>query len=164
MNSNEVKKISTAIFKTSDDEERYNKYVKDLYLNNRNDDEIKEIISNYDYIDWLINYTKNKKYFLDIDLITMKKISDYDKDNIKKLNIFFEGINYYAEINDISPLVYSNCEFYKLRLDDFGFEIGIIIGEKIISFCRRVSIDNKKTFININDIIYNQKEKVFVKK
>lgn len=129
---------------------------------------INNMMSNTEYLEWLDQFTIDKEEFADDDwLYHPEQINDYDKEKVKDLSLFYFGIQDYAIGNQINP---TDCEFgnyYRVKLNELGFEIGILIGQGTIFFCKKVSIDEEKEFIDFNDIIeFNKKDrpKLFIKK
>ena len=47
--------------------------------------------------------------------------------------------------------------FYRVKLDDFGFEIGISVGQGTVFFFNKVEINDEDDFIDFNDIILGKK-------
>ena len=45
---------------------------------------------------------------------------------------------------------------YNIKLENSGFEIGILVGQGTLFFCNRVQIENQKDFIDFNDILNNK--------
>lgn len=69
----------------------------------------------------------------------------------------YRGIERHSSENYIYP---TDCDFgifYKVKLENTGFEIGMLVGQGILFFCNRVQIENKKDFIDFNDILNNKK-------
>jgi len=131
------------------------------YINKQKEEskKIKEMISNTSYIDWLNQFTKDKKSFCDDQwLYFPEKISSTDRENVEKLNLFYEGINIYAKQNHIYPTLCNFGNFYRVNLNDFGFEIGTLIGQETIFFFNKVSLKNNKNFIDFNDIMSEKKQ------
>lgn len=122
-------------------------------------EEIKKIMSDTDYFEWLIQFTQDKSVFFDSDgIYLLDEVSNYDRKNIKKLCLLYEGIDKYASQNYIYP---STCEFgnfYKVKLDKYGFEIGILVGQGVEFFCKKVSLENDNDFIDFNDIMAVKKQ------
>ena len=120
-----------------------------------------EMMSNTEYFEWLDRFTINIKEFASDDwLYNQDEISDYDKEKVKDLGMFYFGIKDYAIENSIIP---TDCEFgnyYNIKLNELGFEIGIILGQGTIFFCKRVQLDDNNKFINLNNVIdFYRKEK-----
>lgn len=122
---------------------------------------IKEIISNYEYINWLEEWTIKNPNFNDyLSLTNKNNISDNDLENINKLNLFFSGIERYASKNYIYPTLDSSfTEYYKIKYNNIGYYIGLITEKGIISFCKRTN-EIDESFIDLNDIILDKKNEV----
>ena len=118
----------------------------------------KELMSNTEYIKWLDAFTQDKDGFSDDDwLYFPEKIEESDKKNVEKLNIFYEGIDDYAKKNYIRKSTSDFSGFYNIKLDDLSFEIGMIRGQGVFFYCKRIDINDEKEFIDFNDIMFNRK-------
>ena len=118
-----------------------------------------EIFSNISYINWLIKFTQEYSSFSDYNIIYCKDIlSEDDQENVKNLKYFYEDINKYAKKNYLYSINDKNGNFYKVIYNNIGFEIGIMYGKEIIYSCRRIPIENKDEFIDLNDIINDKKQ------
>ena len=56
----------------------------------------------------------------------------------------------------------TECDFgnyYKIKLENIGFEIGMLVGQGTVFFCKRVQVIDPKDFIDFYDIINNKKNK-----
>lgn len=121
-------------------------------------DKIKKLMSNTSYIDWLNNFTKDKDGFGDdYCLYSNEDISEIDKENIEKLSLFYEGIDEYAESNHIYPIACESGIYYRVKLNDFHFEIGALIGQGTVFFFNK-SEELEKEFIDFNDIMSGKKQ------
>lgn len=121
--------------------------------------EIKILMSNANYLEWLNQFTQDKKGFFDDHWLYLpEQINDSDKENVEKLCLFYEGINGYARLNHIYPLQCDFGNFYRIRLDKIGFEIGILIGQGTVFFCNKVAVENEQEFIDFNDIMTGKKQ------
>lgn len=133
--------------------DKYAKKEKDKY------EKIKIMMSNTNYLEWLNQFTQDKNGFYDDDWqYSPDLITESDKENVEKLGLFYEGIEKYATSNYISPSLCEFGNFYKIRLDEKGFEIGFLIGQGTVFFCKKVAVENKQEFIDINDIITGKKQ------
>lgn len=118
---------------------------------------IVSLISNTNYFEWLNQFTQDKEVFYSDDwLYTPELIKDSDKENVDKLCFFYKGIDDYATQKNIYPLQCEFGNFYKIRLDAIGFEIGVLIGQGTVFFCEKVAVENEQEFIDFNDIMKNQ--------
>ena len=124
------------------------------------DKEIKNMLSNTDYINWLNDFSKDKNRFSDDDwLYFPEKLNESDREKVGKLYLLYEGIDCYAEENHISP---ESCKFgnyYSVKLNDFCFEIGILIGQGTVFFFNKVPLEEDKEFIDFNDIMNFEKDR-----
>ncbi len=145
---------------TPEGESTMNKFIKE-YIEKENvkSEKIKILMSNTNYLEWLNQFTQDKEGFSDNDwLYFPEQISDSDKENVEKLCLFYEGINGYADSNHIYPLQSYFGNFYRIRLDKIGFEIGILIGQETVFFCNKVAVENEQEFIDFNDIMTGKKQ------
>lgn len=119
---------------------------------------IKEIITGGEYILWLEKFTIKHTRFSDNDwLYCPEEISEDDRARVEELNLFYRGIDEYANKNFISP---SSCDFgnyYCIKFGNIGYEIGIMVGQGTLFFCNRVGIENKE-FIDFTDIQNDKKQ------
>ena len=119
----------------------------------------KNIISNNDYILWLEKFTITNPNFTTEDwLYYPNKISDEDKEQVKKLELFYSGIDMYAESNFIYPTSFEYGVYYKIKFNNIGYKISMVTGQGVRYFCKRVEIDNQEDFIDFNDISLNKKQ------
>lgn len=120
---------------------------------------IKDMMSNTAYIEWLNEFTQDKDGFSDDDwLYFPEKISEFDRKNVEKLCLFYEGIDNYSQQNHIYPTPCEFGNFYRVKLNGFGFEIGILVGQGTIFFFNKVSLKGDKEFIDFNDIMIEKKQ------
>ena len=122
---------------------------------------IKEMMSDTTYIDWLVHFTNGIKDFSDDQWLfppESEQILDDDSQNVDKLHLFYEGINNYAQQNGINSMPVETGNFYRIKINQIGFEIGFIEGPATIFYCERVSLDNQKKFIDFNDIMTGKKQ------
>lgn len=122
-------------------------------------EEIKSMMSNTDYVEWLKEFSKDKNQFCSDDWLYYKdEIGEIDRDNVGKLCLFYRGIANYSNQNYIYPIPSKFGNYYRVKLDDFGFEIGMLIGQGTIFSFNKVSIDDDKEFIDFKDIMTNKKQ------
>lgn len=146
--------------KNIDNHEKMKEYVK---LEQRKLEErkyqIKQLMSNYKYITWVENFTKIYPKIREDDFLYPKlKLDSKDIELGKKLNLLYEGINTYASKNYIYPSKDSDfVEYYKIKYNNIGYEVGIILGQRPLCFLEKVDeFDN--TFIEFSDIVLNKKQ------
>ena len=135
------------------------KWMEEYAINmKKKDEQIKDMSSNVDYINWLDNFTKDKESFCDDEwLYFPDSIPTSDKENVDKLGFLYEIVNKYACDNNIYPFPCEFGDYYQVRLNDFGFELGILVGQGTVFFCRRVLVED--TFIDFNNIINTRNQK-----
>ena len=146
--------------KTPEGKVKMDKWVE-KYITKQKEKEkkIKDMMSNTSYIEWLNEFTQDKDGFSDDDwLYFPEKISDSDRENVLKLCLFYEGIDNYSQQNHIYPVPCEFGNFYRVKLNDFGFEIGILVGQGTIFFFNKASIEDDKVFIDFNDIMIGRKQ------
>lgn len=143
---------------TPEGQEKIKKWAEEYFAKeNAKNIKMQEMLSNTDYIKWLDKFTIKHSSFTDDDwLYFHKKISKEDLEKVNDLHLMYRGIEKYASENCIYPTDCNFGNFYKIRLENTGFEIGILVGQGTLFFCNRVQIKNKKDFIDFNDILNNK--------
>lgn len=117
----------------------------------------KEICENDAYILWLQYFTIqnpvfSNSYWLDRN----KDIARIDRDRINNLNLFYEVIEEYAKENYIQPSRSDFGNFYSIKYNDIGYEIGVIFAQGTLFFCQKTSV--KDDYIDFVDIQNNKKQ------
>ena len=142
------------------DKEKADKFIMD-YIEGLKVSEAKrkEIFSNTNYVKWLESFTIEHPVFLDDDwLYFPEKISQEDNEKVKNLHLFYEGIELYAKKNYIYP---TECDFggyYNIKLDNIGYEIGMLVGQGTLFFCKRTPLNKDLEYIDFNDIMADKKK------
>lgn len=134
-------------------EQQAKRYAKELSIKN---EKIKEMFSNYDYVNWLCGFVLRHECFYDDDWFYFpEKISEEDNEKVKDLKLFFEGIEKYANEMGISYEAYEHGwgYYYKIRINENGFRIGTMHGQGTSFSCQKVIIENENDFIDVSDII-----------
>lgn len=146
--------------KTRKGKKKIKKWVEEyIELEKVKSENIKALMSNTNYLDWLIKFTQDKEKFCDDDwLYFPERINDNDKENVDNLCLFYEGINKYAKENYIYPIPCEFGNYYRIKLNDIGFEIGILIGQGTVFTCKRVPVEKEQEFIDFNDIRMGKKQ------
>lgn len=122
-------------------------------------EKIKQLMSNTDYINWLNKFTQDKQGFCDDDWVYFpESLSDFDRENVDKLNLFYKGIDKYSNENHIYPDSGDFESFYRIKLNEMCFEIGIQVGQGTRFFCTKTTFDNENKFIDFNDIMCQKKQ------
>ena len=125
----------------------------------KNREETKKIMSDTTYSEWLIQFTQDKERFYDNEWSYFpEKISESDKENVEKLGLFYGGITDYSNKNYINPTPCDDGYYYKVKLKDFRFEIGIMAGQGVSFFFRKASLEDDKEFIDFNDVMTGKKQ------
>ena len=140
--------------------EKVDKFMMD-YIERLKVDETKrkEMFSNINYIKWLENFTIKYPDFSDDDwLYFSEKISQEDNEKVKKLHLFYEGIELYAKKNYIYPIECDFGGYYNIKLDNIGYEIGMLVGQGTLFFWKRTSLNKDLEYIDFNDILIDKKK------
>lgn len=92
----------------------------------------KKLVSNYDYISWLENFTLKHESFNDSSwLYNSEEISKEDLANVEDLCAFFDGIRNYCDkyyINtESSESFVQGC--IHIKHHNVGYEIGLVVGQ-----------------------------------
>ena len=72
--------------------------------------------------------------------------------------MFYEGVDKYSQQNHIYPILCECGNFYRVKLNDFGFKIGTLVGQGTVFFFNKVALEDDKEFINFNDIMIEKKQ------
>ena len=143
---------------TDEDIKEYANRNKEKWIREKKerDAKLKSIFSSYDYMNWLNSFTADTKGFSDEDFLYFpEKISKDDLDKVNNLELFFEGIEKYADKNYIYPTIYEYQSYYSVKdnVNDAYYKIGVIEGQGGSFFCERVEDTSKLDFIDFNDIM-----------
>lgn len=92
----------------------------------------KKLVSNYDYISWLENFTLEHEEFNDCSwLYSSDEITEENLENVQALCSFFEGIGRYCDKYYINTE--GNGDFEKecihIKHDNVGYQIGLVVGQ-----------------------------------
>ena len=106
------------------EDEMINNYVNDIL---RKVKRREVVLSNDEYFKWIIDFTNRYgDYFVIEDCEDYyPELTDIDKETFKDFYPFFDGIDEYAEYNDIIPSYTALGIFYTISNDDYTFNIGI---------------------------------------
>ena len=143
---------------TDEDIKEYANRNKEKWIREKKekDAKLKRLFSSYDYMNWLNSFTANTKGFSDEEYLYFpEKISKDDLDKVNNLELFFEGIEKYADKNYIYPTIYEYQSYYSVKdnVNDAYYKIGVIEGQGGSFFCERVEDTSKLDFIDFNDIM-----------
>ena len=125
-------------------------------------DKMEKLISNTDYIDWLSNFLRDKKYISDYDWMYFPDLfNENERMNIAKICLLYQLVNEYSIKNSISV---NDCEYgnyYSVKYKSFSFDIGVKLDKGIMFFCSQNIYDDN--YIDFNNIL-KKKEKILIKK
>ena len=91
-------------------------------------------------------------------VIFSKKILKEDNEKVSKLHLLYEGIELYAKKNYIYPTKCDFGDYYNIKLDNIGYEIGMLVGQGTLFLCNRTLVNKDLEYIDFNDIITNKKK------
>ena len=132
------------------------KYIQKIDIK---ENKMKNMLSNTNYIEWLIEFTKKYESFTDNSwLYNPEELSENDFNSVSDLNLLYEIIDHYAEKNYIYPMPCNFGNYYKIKFNNIAFEIGLIAGQGVVNFCNKIELNNDISleFIDYNDIINNK--------
>lgn len=113
-----------------------------------------QLVSNTDYFEWLIKFTEDKGWFRDdFYLRHPEKLSELDRINVGKLWAFHAMIDRYADRNNIPADKYDYKYNHKVKLNENGLKIGLLVDQGVQYYCERIPVENENEFIDINDVI-----------
>lgn len=120
------------------------------------------LMSNIDYIHWIDNYIEVNKGFSEDDLICFSSyLSIGDKEHIGLLPLFYRGISNYAGNHYTYAKFNEFGEYYNLKYENIGLEVGILEGENLSHYCNKIEIKEDDSFIDFQDILLeNTQERV----
>ncbi|MBQ7140286.1 MAG: hypothetical protein IJO32_02135 [Bacilli bacterium] len=141
-------------------EEKAKAFLDDWFEKMRiSDEKRKEMFSNTNYIKWLEGFTTKYESFADDSwLYAPTELSQEENEKVANLHLLYEGIELYAKKNYIYP---TECDFggyYNIKLDNIGYEIGMLVGQGTVFFCKRTGIDEELEYIDFNDIMSDKKK------
>jgi len=145
--------------KTPEGQAKIKKYIENFLEKEKiKKNKSKEMLSNPNYMNWLDNFTLKRQGFSDDDwLYNSDGLTVNDKENVNNLYLIYNGIDEYARRNYVYPFPCDFGNFYKIKFNDIGFEIGVQRGQGVRFFCNRVLIENVEEFIDFNDISCDKK-------
>ena len=134
------------------------------------EEKIKEkesVYNNYDYINWLDEFTSKHSSFHKDSFLYDESISDEDKNNVEKLDYLFECIDKYASNNGISPICYDDVSFgnvnYRFMYNNKHYEIGVMTGQGSSVSLSTIYDNNNYGYIDFNNIVKTN-NKTYIKK
>lgn len=144
-----------------------NKYVENLVKECfENVEKIGQFVNDYQYIDWLYNFTEKYTCFADNrwNYEAVRTISDEDYEKVNALPWFFKGVRMYFESN-LFPINHdaSNDWWYAVKYKDVYFRVGIYVGQTPYSYVERCE-EVLKNYIEFEKIVANETDSKYVRK
>ena len=105
----------------------------------------KQIISNYDYMNWLQEFIKNHNdsFYDDAWLYRTDETSKEDLKNVNMLSDFFTAIEMYANDNYYYPIHCDYGSYYLIEYNDKIYEIGCLYRKGTVFFANVLTEDKK---------------------
>lgn len=114
-------------------------------------EKINRILNDEEYINWLANFTLDvPKFYCDSWGCSNQVIH-----NIQDISILYEIIQNFANENYIEPTLTACGNYYSLKHNNAGYNIGVMKGPETIYYCTRVK--NAENYIYFKDIQNNTK-------
>lgn len=136
------------------------KVIKKLIINEIFDrfilkNELFNIMMDYDsYMCWIEEYMKENDFFSNQpNHFNDYLVSMYDLDNMTKLDYFYEIINQYASLINITPYSLESGNYYLLKYNDNGYRITCLNNQ--LYLCEKVELLDYVYFIDYNEISNN---------
>ena len=119
------------------------KKMKDIIIN---------IMSDPYYIEWLKEFSKDKDKIDDDEWLAEAQfdLSESDKRNIGNLYLLYDALDIYGDINRIKTYPCDLGNYYRVKYDDFCFDMGNLIGGMIF-YVKKAPIESDKQTIDFND-------------
>lgn len=116
---------------------------------------MQELFSDTGYIEWLCDFLVNHKSpSMDEWTGDSLELSEQDKQNIQDMNLFYNGIESYAEKNGIRIINGSDEEFYMVQYRDFCFKLGHQNPEwHNFLFFKQIDFDERCAYIDFSDVL-----------
>lgn len=130
------------------------------------EEKMKNITSNDEYIMWLCNYLYENHYLCDEDWMyfpdTMK---EEDRINASKMCLLYQIVDKYAINNNINPIDEKYGNAYKIRYFDYVFDVGAALDSGLMFYCIESLVYKNSELIDFNDLIESKEnDKTLIKK
>lgn len=139
-------------------------YMEQQYLNRIAKE--KELIANFNYINWLEKFTETHPNFADDTWLYAKnEIPGNDYSNVNKLSSFFSAIERYCReflIETDDPTASFPTNITHIKHNDIGYEIGLVVGQGAYAYVLREEISEKS--IDFSAIMNNTPPKSYEEK
>ena len=119
-------------------------------------DRIRELFSNTEYIDWLWDFLRRRSGCFSMSEWrgNSLQISEQDKESIKNMYLFFQGISIYAKKHNIKFVKGSDEIFYMVKYCGLYFKLGFKYLNKYDDlFCEEIDFDEEYAYIDFGDIL-----------
>lgn len=114
--------------------------------------EINELMKDQNFYIWLNEITRKMPILATVEDLN---ISDDDYKNLKKLSTLNKVISDYAKRKKIYSTFFDKGYgfYYFIINNEIPYEIGLgILNDNLVYFCSRCELNNKNTFIDLDDI------------
>lgn len=124
----------------------------------RINEEKRKLLSDHSYIVWLENFTLKYPFFACSTLGCKEQLSDDDKEHVKNMDIFFQGISDYCKKYYINILLDDDGTYEEKRIEikhnGVGYRLGYVVVKDVYVYVeRKEPQDNAIEFDKIlNDI------------
>ena len=119
-------------------------------------DRIRELFSNTEYIDWLWDFLRRRSGCFSMSEWrgNSLQIPEQDKESIKNMYLFFQGISIYAKKHNIKFVKGSDEIFYMVKYCGLYFKLGFKYLNKYDDlFCKEIDFDEEYAYIDFGDIL-----------
>ena len=121
--------------------------------------DVNKIISNYDYINWVDSYMRDKTCVYDDDPIyNNESIAKKDFSNIYLISALFCAIEKYAKDNYIYPQETEFGFYYNINYLLNGYKVGAMAGQGVTYYIKKCDDINLDSCLNFEDIINNKRQ------
>ena len=129
------------------------------------EEKMKDIVSNDEYITWLCNYLNENHYLSDDDWMYFPdKIKEEDRINASKMCLLYQIVDKYAINNNINPVDDRYGHSYIIGYCDYVFDLGVRLDEGVKFYCIEGFVYNNSELIDFNSLIEpKEKSKILIK-
>ena len=118
---------------------------------------------NNNYMEWLEKVILENGNF-DTNSISLNNLSQEGKKNVERLEDFYNIISKYAKENNIEEYWCNNYSSYSIRYNDIYYNVVKENRENMYMCIKRNPKDSISSYIDMNNIIQQEKPKVYQKK
>ena len=124
-------------------------------------EDIKKILSNKDYIEWVKNFMRGKEtvyaYEFEEDEYFKK-----DLENIDMIPSFFQVIENYAKDNFLYPTDTEFGYYFSIKYQYKGYDVGVIAGQGVDYYIAKSHEKDIDNFIDFERILNNEKQDNYI--